>query len=35
MKNQFQERFEAELKAVEDGLHKKGGTKNYNSVYEE
>ncbi len=32
MKTKFQERFEADLKAVEDGLHKKGGTKNYEKV---
>lgn len=34
MKTRFQERFETDLKAILDGLHKKRGTKRYSKVLE-
>ena len=34
MRTRFQERFETDMKAVLDGLHKKGGTKRYSKVLE-
>lgn len=34
MKTKFQERFETDLKAASDSLHKKKGTKNYEKVIE-